>query len=443
MSAAGGSGAGGSGAEAARKRWELENNVQVRIPPGAACARAPASGQRVLAAAAPPLLRHALCRSLAVARSVCVPLPPRAHLPRSLTDFLVGAPSRPASQENDALFRYDNAEQRAIDSAKPWRADPHYFKNVKVSALALIKMAMHARSGGTLEVMGIMTGKTVGDTFIVLDCFALPVEGTETRVNAANEANEYMVEFITKNKEVGRLENAVGWYHSHPGYGCWLSGIDVSTQMLNQQFQEPWLAIVVDPVRTVAAGKVEVGGFRTYPEGYKPPQEAGGAYQSVPLDKIEDFGVHANQYYQLDMSFFKSSADTQMLDLLWSKYWINTLSSSSLVTNRGFIAGQLADLAEKLESADGQLGSRGGGEAFGMMAGMGKGSRSSGKGSALEKVAHDSSKAAAEQISGLITQVIKDVAFNRPILGAAALTAGGGTARAAPGGAGGAVAMEE
>ena len=45
--------------------------------------------------------------------------------------------------------------------------------------------------------------------------------------------------------KVGRPENALGWYHSHPGYGCWLSGIDVSTQMLNQQYQEPWLAVVV------------------------------------------------------------------------------------------------------------------------------------------------------------------------------------------------------
>lgn len=45
--------------------------------------------------------------------------------------------------------------------------------------------------------------------------------------------------------QVGRLENVIGWYHSHPGYGCWLSGIDVSTQMLNQQFQEPFVAIVV------------------------------------------------------------------------------------------------------------------------------------------------------------------------------------------------------
>ena len=64
---------------------------------------------------------------------------------------------------------------------------------------------------------------------------------------------------------VGRLENAVGWYHSHPGYGCWLSGIDVGTQSTQQQYSDPFLAIVVDPHRTIAAGKVEIGAFRTYP----------------------------------------------------------------------------------------------------------------------------------------------------------------------------------
>lgn len=89
----------------------------------------------------------------------------------------------------------------------------------------------------------------------------------------------------------------VGWYHSHPGYGCWLSGIDVSTQMLNQQFQEPFLAVVIDPTRTVSAGKVEIGAFRTYPEGYKPPDEPISEYQTIPLNKIEDFGVHCKQVF--------------------------------------------------------------------------------------------------------------------------------------------------
>jgi len=38
-------------------------------------------------------------------------------------------------------------------------------------------MAMHCRSGGDIEVMGLMQGKVAGDTFIVIDTFALPVEG--------------------------------------------------------------------------------------------------------------------------------------------------------------------------------------------------------------------------------------------------------------------------
>ena len=52
------------------------------------------------------------------------------------------------------------------------------------------------------QVMGMMQGKTVGDTFVVLDAFALPVEGTETRVNAAAEANEYMVAFVEASQHV-------------------------------------------------------------------------------------------------------------------------------------------------------------------------------------------------------------------------------------------------
>jgi COP9 signalosome complex subunit 5 len=106
-------------------------------------------------------------------------------------------------------------------------------------------MVIHARSGGTIEIMGLLLGKVDGNTMIVMDSFALPVEGTETRVNAHAQAYEYMVTYTAMAKQVNRLENVIGWYHSHPGYGCWLSGIDVSTQMLNQEFQEPWVAIVV------------------------------------------------------------------------------------------------------------------------------------------------------------------------------------------------------
>jgi COP9 signalosome complex subunit 5 len=143
------------------------------------------------------------------------------------------------------LYKYNEEAHRNLLNEKPWEKDPHYFKDVRVSALALLKMVIHARSGGNIEIMGLLLGKIEGQTMVVMDSFALPVEGTETRVNAHVQAYEYMVTYMAMAKQVNRLENVIGWYHSHPGYGCWLSGIDVSTQMLNQQFQEPWVAIVV------------------------------------------------------------------------------------------------------------------------------------------------------------------------------------------------------
>lgn len=104
---------------------------------------------------------------------------------------------------------------------------------------------IHARSGVPHEIMGLMQGKVVDRSLVIMDSFALPVQGTETRVNAANEANEYMVQYISDGEKVARLENAIGWYHSHPGYGCWLSGIDVNTQLTNQKYQDPFVAVVV------------------------------------------------------------------------------------------------------------------------------------------------------------------------------------------------------
>ena len=54
-----------------------------------------------------------------------------------------------------------------------------------------------------LKVMGLMHGKVDGSTMIVMDSFALPVEGTETRVNAQAQAYEYMTAYAEAAKLVG------------------------------------------------------------------------------------------------------------------------------------------------------------------------------------------------------------------------------------------------
>ncbi|KAL7670589.1 hypothetical protein ACOME3_005525 [Neoechinorhynchus agilis] len=229
--------------------------------------------------------------------------------------------------------------------------DEEYFSKCMISSIALYKMTSHAVSGGSKEVMGIMIGKVMKSrngrgVMCVMDSFALPVEGTEVRVNAHEGAYEYMCEYITRCELVHRPERAIGWYHSHPGYGCWLSGIDVQTQEINQRHQDPWLAIVVDPIqnarficvhrsldfssiridtierlipfflrgkcflnanylviRTIASKSVDIGAFRTYVKG-KPVEDMRNRRMQVPEDKIDDFGCHFERYYSLDITYF-------------------------------------------------------------------------------------------------------------------------------------------
>jgi 26S proteasome regulatory subunit N11 len=56
-------------------------------------------------------------------------------------------------------------------------------------------------------------------------------------------------------KQTGRPEMVVGWYHSHPGFGCWLSGVDINTQQSFEALSSRAVAVVVDPIQSVK-GKV-------------------------------------------------------------------------------------------------------------------------------------------------------------------------------------------
>ena len=61
----------------------------------------------------------------------------------------------------------------------------------------------------------------------------------------------------------------------------------------------PAVAIVIDPKRTISAGKVEIGAFRTYPDNYQGEKKTKNAsgLEMINDEKLAEFGVHADRYY--------------------------------------------------------------------------------------------------------------------------------------------------
>ncbi|KAJ1922256.1 COP9 signalosome catalytic subunit rri1 [Mycoemilia scoparia] len=319
-----------------------------------------------------------------------------------ITEFVDNNNINAVNPATDEVYRYDAKIQEEADNSKPWRNNPTYFKRVEVSAVALMKMVTHACSGGDIEIMGMMQGKIKGDTMYVMDAFALPVEGTETRVSAQEEGYEYMVDYVEKAKKIGRHENVIGWYHSHPGYRCWLSGIDVRTQMLNQQYQDPFLAVVIDPKQTVSTGKVDIGAFRTYPENYEPSSSSSSSLTMLPTNKASDFGAHASKYYSLEISYFRSLRDAKLLERLWRNYWVKTLSQSPLVLNKQFNTDKIVEFTEKIKSTSVSR----------LIEKQSLSSKGSEEDGYLSKLAQESELLADDAKYGLMTNHVKHSIFN-------------------------------
>jgi 26S proteasome regulatory subunit N11 len=75
----------------------------------------------------------------------------------------------------------------------------------------------------------LMLGEFIDDyTVRVIDVFAMPQSGTGVSVEAVDPV--FQAKMLDMLKQTGRPEMVVGWYHSHPGFGCWLSGVDINTQ---------------------------------------------------------------------------------------------------------------------------------------------------------------------------------------------------------------------
>jgi COP9 signalosome complex subunit 5 len=229
--------------------------------------------------------------------------------------------SKPVS--SDQVYGVDENKLKVLREQKPFLKDPKYFKSVKVSPSATMKMMMHVQSGvekgikksitgKPTEVMGLLVGRQ--DTqdphcLIISDAQALPIEGFETSVVAqSDDALTYQINLANLNEQSRHpSEKFCGWYHSHPfdqeEYShCYLSNTDVTTQLMWQRSCEkdgdPWLAIVIDPLRSIAKGYPNMESFRVYPPDYTsvPNETPDGRIIADDKTRLQLWGNCWNRY---------------------------------------------------------------------------------------------------------------------------------------------------
>ncbi|GMF35930.1 unnamed protein product [Phytophthora lilii] len=179
-----------------------------------------------------------------------------------------------------------------------------------------------------MEVMGLMLGEFVDDyTVNCIDVFAMPQSGTGVSVEAVDPV--FQMKMLEMLKQTGRAEMVVGWYHSHPGFGCWLSGVDINTQQSFEALNPRAVAVVVDPIQSVK-GKVVIDAFRLInPQlmmmGQEPRQTTSNiGHLNKPSIQALIHGLNRH-YYSIAIDYRKNELEEQMLMNLHKKTWSDGL----------------------------------------------------------------------------------------------------------------------
>ncbi|XP_063712488.1 26S proteasome non-ATPase regulatory subunit 14-like isoform X2 [Symsagittifera roscoffensis] len=201
-------------------------------------------------------------------------------------------------------------------------------ETIYISSMSLLKMLKHGRAGVPMEVMGLMLGEFVDDyTVKVTDVFAMPQSGTGVSVEAVDPV--FQAKMLDMLKQTGRPEMVVGWYHSHPGFGCWLSGVDINTQQSFEALSDRAVAVVVDPIQSVK-GKVVIDAFRLINANLmvlgQEPRQTTSVLGHINKPSIQAL-IHGlnRHYYSIPIKYRKNKLEQSMLMNLHKKNWCSGL----------------------------------------------------------------------------------------------------------------------
>lgn len=119
----------------------------------------------------------------------------------------------------------------------------------RVASEVQAEIAEHAAENPSVEVGGLMIGSVYGQEGLRLVDVTGAVRGrhTQSSLGHVTFTIETWLDLIARRQQCG-ANRVVGWYHSHPGHGVFLSAAD---RFVHEGFfggSSWYLALVVDPI---------------------------------------------------------------------------------------------------------------------------------------------------------------------------------------------------
>ncbi|WXG42791.1 MAG: Mov34/MPN/PAD-1 family protein [Promethearchaeati archaeon SRVP18_Atabeyarchaeia-1] len=114
---------------------------------------------------------------------------------------------------------------------------------VKLKKEVLDGIRKQAQSASN-EIAGLLLGRMRGNTLIVTDIVTGEQSGSRTHVVLDDE---FLARVASEYGEQGKKKSIVGWYHSHPDLGCFVSSTDFETQRRFQALFSDAIGLVIDP----------------------------------------------------------------------------------------------------------------------------------------------------------------------------------------------------
>lgn len=150
-------------------------------------------------------------------------------------------------------------------------------KSVTILGNLLDKMTKYSKEAIPREAIGLLGGKELRANELMVSKILFVTEGNEVSVSFSDDDFNAFEEILEKDCY------CLGWWHSHPGYGLFLSQTDINTHIFSFQLHNALsVALVVEPTKINMNGRASFQFYQVVREMGKDPR-----YQEIASYTVE------------------------------------------------------------------------------------------------------------------------------------------------------------